>query len=63
MMVESCINDGMQMCFLANSLSIKRVELFENLPDDFVTKAPVNAKDREVYVFKHHPDKNGMYAL
>jgi len=43
-----------ECAFVANSLTITRVmELFDNLADyKFVTKAPVNAKGLEVYVFK-----------
>ena len=40
--------------FVANSLSIARViELFENLPDNFVTKAPLDAKDEQSKYWHH----------
>lgn len=52
-----------ECAFVANSLTIASVmKLFDNLADyKFVTKAPVNAKGGEVYIFKPHcPEKRGM---
>ena len=41
------------------------MEMFEKLVDyNFVTKAPVNAKGGELYVFKHgSPKEQGMTKL
>lgn len=55
-----------ECAFVANSLTITRVmEMFEKLVDyNFVTKAPVNAKGGEVYVFKPgSPEEQGMTKL
>ena len=55
-----------ECALVANSLTITRVmEMFEKLADyNFVTKAPVNAKGGEVYVFKPgSPEEQDMTQL